>query len=59
MREITLKQFVHASSKVLNFLQQFGIDPTKEAEVWRAVPNENGYDTYFCGLSFYEGYSAY
>lgn len=36
---------VHASQAIQHFFAQFGIDPRKEAEVWRASKNEDG--TYY------------
>ena len=47
-----MKQIGQASANVLAFFQQFGIDPTKEAEVWRAISNENGFDTYTADYHF-------
>ncbi|MCG7336729.1 hypothetical protein MHZ95_15790 [Sporosarcina sp. ACRSM] len=47
-----VKQIGQASAKVLAFFHQFGIDPTKEAEVWRAISNENGFDTYTADYHF-------
>ena len=39
------KVIVHASPAIQLFFEQFGIDPRKEAEVWRACENDNG--TYY------------
>ena len=50
--QLYVKQIGQASAKVLAFFQQFGIDPTKEAEVWRAISNENGFDTYTADYHF-------
>lgn len=36
---------VQASPAIQHFFEQFGIDPRKEAEVWRACENEDG--TYY------------
>lgn len=43
---------VQASSEVLAFFKQFGVDPTKEAEVWKAASNLNGYDIYTADYYF-------
>jgi hypothetical protein len=39
------KAIVHISPAIQQFFEQFGIDPRKEAEVWRACENDDG--TYF------------
>src|SRR4051794_32161136 len=39
------KAIVHTSPAVQRFFEQFGIDPRKEAEVWRACENDDG--TYY------------
>jgi len=44
--QLYAKQIQLTSPEILNFFKQFGVDPTKEAEVWRAIPNKDGYDTY-------------
>lgn len=36
---------VHISPAIKQFFEQFGIDPRKEAEVWRACENDDG--TYY------------
>lgn len=50
--QLFTKQIQHASPQVLNFFKQLGVDPTKEAEVWRAIPNEDGFDTYSADYHF-------
>lgn len=50
--QLFAKQILHASPEVLNFFEQLGVDPTKEAEVWRAIPNKNGFDTYSADYHF-------
>ncbi|AJK87495.1 MULTISPECIES: hypothetical protein [Lysinibacillus] len=45
-------QILNTSPDVLKFFEQFGVDPTKEAEVWRAIPNEDGFDTYTADYHF-------
>ncbi|MBO0587865.1 hypothetical protein [Sporosarcina sp. E16_8] len=39
------KAIVHTSPAIQRFFEQFGIDPRKEAEVWRASENKDG--TYY------------
>jgi len=39
------KTIVHTSLAIQRFFEQFGIDPRKEAEVWRASENKDG--TYY------------
>ena len=39
------KAIVHTSPAIQQFFEQFGIDPRKEAEVWRACENDDG--TYY------------
>lgn len=39
------KAITHTSPTIQQFFQQFGIDPRKEAEVWRACENNDG--TYY------------
>ncbi|MEK4715924.1 hypothetical protein [Sporosarcina sp. FSL K6-5500] len=39
------KTIVHSSPAIQRFFEQFGIDPRKEAEVWRANENKDG--TYY------------
>lgn len=39
------KAIVHTSLAIKQFFEQFGIDPRKEAEVWRACENDDG--TYY------------
>lgn len=46
------KAIIHASSEVLQFFQQFGVDPRKEAEVWRAGENDDGTYYYVCDYHF-------
>jgi len=36
----------------LNFFRQFGVDPTKEAEVWRFNPNNDSFDSYTADYHF-------
>lgn len=36
------KAIVQASSSVLQFFERLGIDPRKEAEVWRVCDNDDG-----------------
>lgn len=50
--QLYVKQVQFLSQEVLNFFQQFGVDPSKEAEVWRAIPNEDGLDTYTADYHF-------
>lgn len=50
--QLFAKQIQHASPEVLKFFKQFGVDPTKEAEVWRAMPNKDGFDTYTADYHF-------
>lgn len=39
------KAIVHTSPAIQQFFEQFGVDPRKEAEVWRACENADG--TYY------------
>lgn len=39
------KAIVHTSPTIQQFFEQFGVDPRKEAEVWRACENDDG--TYY------------
>lgn len=39
------KAIVHTTPAIQQFFEQFGIDPRKEAEVWRACENDDG--TYY------------
>ena len=39
------KAIVHTTPAIQQFFKQFGIDPRKEAEVWRACENDDG--TYY------------
>lgn len=39
------KAIVHTSPAIQQFFEQFGVDPRKEAEVWRACENDDG--TYY------------
>lgn len=39
------KAITHISPTIQQFFQKFGVDPRKEAEVWRAFENNNG--TYY------------
>jgi hypothetical protein len=39
------KKIFHTSLAIQRFFEQFGIDPRKEAEVWRASENKDG--TYY------------
>lgn len=39
------KAIVHTSPVIQQFFEQFGVDPRKEAEVWRACENDDG--TYY------------
>lgn len=50
--QLYAKQIQLTSPEILNFFKQFGVDPTKEAEVWRAIPNKDGYDTYSADYHF-------
>lgn len=50
--QLFAKQILNSSPQILKFFEQFGINPTKEAEVWRAVPNVNGFDTYSADYHF-------
>lgn len=36
----------------MDFFKQFGVDPTKEAEVRRAIPNKDCFDTYSADYHF-------
>ncbi|WP_336637767.1 hypothetical protein [Lysinibacillus fusiformis] len=36
----------------MGLFKQFGVDPTKEAEVWRAIPYKDGFDTYSADYHF-------
>lgn len=36
----------------MDLFKQFGVDPTKEAEVRRAIPNKDGFNTYSADYHF-------
>ncbi|MCM3359673.1 hypothetical protein [Psychrobacillus sp. MER TA 171] len=46
------KVIVHTSPAIQLFFEQFGIDPRKEAEVWRACENDNGTYYYIADYHF-------
>ncbi|KMY28275.1 hypothetical protein ACZ11_23875 [Lysinibacillus xylanilyticus] len=50
--QLFVQQIQNASQEVLNFFRQFGVDPTKEAEVWRFNPNKDGFDSYTADYHF-------
>lgn len=50
--QLFTKQILYASSQGLDFFKQLGVDPTKEAEVCRAIPNKDGFDTYSADYHF-------
>lgn len=50
--QLFAKQILYASPQGLDFFKQLEVDPTKEAEVWRAIPNKDGFDTYSADYRF-------
>ena len=46
------KAIVYTSPKIQLFFHQFGIDPMKEAEVWRACENDDGTFYYVADYHF-------
>ena len=49
------KAIVHASPAIQRFFEQFGIDPRKEAEVWKASENKDGSYYYVADYHFIGG----
>ncbi|MBO0603696.1 hypothetical protein I2483_18700 [Sporosarcina sp. E16_3] len=46
------KAIVHTSLAIQHFFEQFGIDPSKEAEVWKACENDDGTYYYIADYHF-------
>ncbi|MCS1383548.1 hypothetical protein ACIQXG_21875 [Lysinibacillus sphaericus] len=46
------KAIVHTSPAIQQFFEQFGVDPRKEAEVWRACENDDGTYCYVADYHF-------
>ena len=46
------KSIVHTTPAIQQFFLQFGIDPRKEAEVWRACENDDGTNYYVADYHF-------